>query len=69
MLDTYIMCVRALQLAKRERMVKTGREREGVTEREGEGWRGRALVLAEFIEVGVKKCYTYSKHTGEKPHR
>ncbi len=62
---------------ERERQREDGKDRKrerarerarGVTERKGEGWRRRALVLAEFIEVGVKKCYTYSKHTDDKPH-
>jgi len=73
LVDTYIMCMRALQLAEkeRERMAKTGRkrkrEREGGSDRKR--GRGRALVLAEFIEVGVKKCYTCSKHTEKSTHK
>lgn len=65
-LDTYIMCMRALQLAGKER--EDGKDRKRGRGSDRKRGRGRALVLAEFIEVGVKKCYTCSKHTDENPH-
>lgn len=60
------MCMRALQLAGKER--EDGKDRKRGRGSDRKRGRGRALVLAEFIEVGVKKCYTCSKHTDENPH-